>query len=112
MEVTKAYLRYTEHPPDAERGWDLPPAIFTPVRRDANGTFIALSEERMYSSTLLADLATPDFSMPYNVIMFTCSLIAFVFGTIHNALTRKLVVVPLTKDEKSTEEKPPKVGED
>ncbi|PPQ66086.1 hypothetical protein CVT24_000200 [Panaeolus cyanescens] len=104
MEVTKAFLRYTEHPPDAERGWDLPPAIFTPVRFD-NDTVVPLSDERMYSSVLLADLATPDFSMPYNVIMFTCSLIAFVFGTIHNALTRKLVVVPLTDDKAKENEK-------
>ncbi|KAJ2933429.1 hypothetical protein H1R20_g3680, partial [Candolleomyces eurysporus] len=82
MDVTKAFLRYTEHPPDAQRGWDLPPAIIYP-----------LDQPRMYTPTLLVDLATPDFSMPYNVIIFTCTLVAFIFGSIFNLLTRKFVVV-------------------
>jgi len=93
MDVTKAFLRYTEHPPDAQRGWDLPPAILTPVDLFKNGSVVSKRNERIYTSTLLVDLATPDFSMPYNVIIFTCSLIAFIFGTIFNLLTRKLVVV-------------------
>ena len=89
MDVTKAFLRYTEHPPDAQRGWDLPPAIITPVRLIDNGSL----DGRIYTSALLVDLATPDFSMPYNVIIFTCSLIAFIFGSVFNLLTRKFVVV-------------------
>jgi phosphatidylinositol glycan class T len=47
----------------------------------------------IYTSALLVDLATPDFGMPYNVIIFTCSLIAFIFGSVFNLLTRKSVVV-------------------
>jgi len=94
MDVTKAFLRYTEHPPDAQRGWDLPPAIITPVRLIDNGSESILPlDGRIYTSALLVDLATPDFSMPYNVIIFTCSLIAFIFGSIFNLLTRKFVVV-------------------
>ncbi|KAJ7619534.1 Gpi16 subunit GPI transamidase component [Roridomyces roridus] len=82
MDVTKAFLRYTEHPPDAQRGWDLPPAVLVPH-----------GGKRMYTPTLLLDLATPDFSMPYNVIIFSCSLVAFIFGSVFNLLTRKFVVV-------------------
>lgn len=88
MDVTKAFLRYTEHPPDAQRGWDLPPAIIYPLGLDSQPS-------RMYTPTLLVDLATPDFSMPYNVIIFTCTLVAFIFGNIFNFLTRKFVVVSL-----------------
>ncbi|KDR77599.1 hypothetical protein GALMADRAFT_138681 [Galerina marginata CBS 339.88] len=95
MDVTKAFLRYTEHPPDAQRGWDLPPAIFTPVELVNNGSAFSVKDGRIYTSTLLVDLATPDFSMPYNVIIFTCSVIAFIFGTIFNLLTRRFVVVHL-----------------
>lgn len=91
MDVTKAFLRYTEHQPDAQRGWDLPAAVFTP--RDTNKDLAV--DGRIYTSTLLVDLATPDFSMPYNVIIFTCSLIAFIFGSIFNVLTRKFVVVAI-----------------
>jgi len=102
MDVTKAFLRYTEHPPDAQRGWDLPPAIFTPVELVANGSGVILKKEgRMYTSTLLVDLATPDFSMPYNVIIFTCSVIAFIFGNIFNLLTRRFVIIHI--DEKKTQ---------
>ncbi|KAG7097205.1 hypothetical protein E1B28_004576 [Marasmius oreades] len=86
VDVTKAFLRYTEHPPDAQRGWDLPPAVFVPSTD---------SLRRMYAPALLVDLATPDFSMPYNVIIFTCSVVAFIFGSTFNLLTRKFVVVHL-----------------
>ncbi|KAL0574317.1 Subunit of the glycosylphosphatidylinositol transamidase complex-like protein [Marasmius crinis-equi] len=88
VDVTKAFLRYTEHPPDAQRGWDLPPAVFVPLS-DPD------SPRRIYSPALLVDLATPDFSMPYNVIIFTCSVVAFIFGSTFNLLTRKFVVVQL-----------------
>ncbi|TFK38924.1 GPI transamidase component PIG-T [Crucibulum laeve] len=94
MDVTKAFLRYTEHPPDAQRGWDLPPAVFTPIHggQSQNAT-AGLPSERIYTPALLVDLATPDFSMPYNVIIFSCSLMAFLFGSIFNLLTRRFVVV-------------------
>ncbi|KAI0318244.1 hypothetical protein OF83DRAFT_45170 [Amylostereum chailletii] len=31
MDARKPFLRYTEHPPDAQRDWDLPPAVFVPL---------------------------------------------------------------------------------
>jgi phosphatidylinositol glycan class T len=94
MDVTKSFLRYTEHPPDAQRGWDLPPATLTLLNiGNDNSTVHHRSNGRIYTPTLLVDMATPDFSMPYNVIIFTCSLIAFIFGSVFNLLTRKFVVV-------------------
>lgn len=97
MEVAKMFLRYTEHPPDAQRGWDLPPAIFSISDPFHSEDSVYPSERRrIYSSLLLVDLATPDFSMPYNVIIFTCSLIAFIFGTVFNLLTRKFVLVKVS----------------
>lgn len=101
MDVAKAFLRYTEHPPDAQRGWDLPPAILVPVNVSApqgqagvsGASAFAPTGPRVYTSTLLVDLATPDFSMPYNVIIFTCTLVAGIFGTVFNTLTRRWVIV-------------------
>ncbi|KIK70817.1 hypothetical protein GYMLUDRAFT_32877 [Collybiopsis luxurians FD-317 M1] len=93
IDVTKAFLRYTEHPPDAQRGWDLPPAVFTPLSQSRNESTNHIG--RFYTPSLLVDLATPDFSMPYNVIIFTCSVVAFIFGSVFNVLTRKFVVVRL-----------------
>ena len=45
----------------------------------------------MYSETLLMNLPVPDFSMPYNVICLTCTVIAIAFGSLHNFTTRKFV---------------------
>jgi phosphatidylinositol glycan class T len=98
IDVTKSFLRYTEHPPDAQRGWDLPPAVLLPLGNAVADWPRDRGPKRFYSSALLVDLATPDFSMPYNVIIFSCSLIAFIFGSIFNLLTRKFVVVSLHKE--------------
>lgn len=109
IDVTKAFLRYTEHPPDAQRGWDLPPAVFIPLDTSpldaGNETLAAYPRgKRIYSSPMLVDLATPDFSMPYNVIIFSCSLIAFLFGTIFNLLTRKWVVLKVDGEKEKEKE--------
>ena len=109
MDVIKPFLRYTEHPPDAQRGWDLPPAVLIPLAFDGqldpnarlNGTTYSAIDglnRRIYTPTLLVDLATPDFSMPYNVIIMSCTLIALIFGSVFNLLTRKFALVSLTAD--------------
>lgn len=100
LEVTKAFLRYTEHPPDAQRGWDLPPAVFVPIGTGEGGSD---GVERIYTPILLVDLATPDFSMPYNVIIMSSTLITFIFGSVFNLLTRKFIVVKVESDEKTGE---------
>ncbi|KAF8223922.1 Gpi16 subunit, GPI transamidase component [Tricholoma matsutake] len=98
MDVTKSFLRYTEHPPDAQRGWDLPPAVISPLGQNGTGPAGPITIGRIYTPALLVDLATPDFSMPYNVIIFTCSLVAFIFGSVFNLLTRKFVIVRVNTD--------------
>ncbi|CCL99760.1 uncharacterized protein FIBRA_01782 [Fibroporia radiculosa] len=108
LDVSKPFLRYTEHPPDAQRGWDLPPAIFVPFSFenisqedwDPRNTAWTLLERptRIYTPVLLVDPATPDFSMPYNVIILSCTLIALIFGSVFNYLTRTFVVVHVGED--------------
>lgn len=100
MDVTKAFLRYTEHPPDAQRGWDLPPAVFVPIKTNGNERE---GMGRIYTPILLVDLATPDFSMPYNVIIMSSTLITFIFGSIFNLLTRKFIMVEVEGGEKAGE---------
>lgn len=90
LNLEKASIAYTEHPPDASRGWDLPPAVFT-LLDDMDGQV----GHRIYTTTLLGDLPTPDFSMPYNVIIMTSTVIALVFGSIFNMLTREFVWVKI-----------------
>ncbi|KAJ6265020.1 hypothetical protein Dda_1175 [Drechslerella dactyloides] len=89
----KAVLRYTEYPPDANRGFDVASAIITipPHRRRSDGKFVPATSIR--TTSLLLSLPTPDFSMPYNVIIFTSTIMALAFGSIFNLLVRRFVAV-------------------
>lgn len=78
----KAILRYTEYPPDANRGFDIAPAVIT------IGDVVAIR-----TTSLLLPLPTPDFSMPYNVIILTSTVMALSFGFIYNLLIRRFVAV-------------------
>lgn len=84
----KAILRYTEYPPDANRGFDIPPAIVRvlPAKEGEQGSYLR-------TTSLLLPLPTPDFSMPYNVIILTSTVIALGFGSIFNLLVRRFVLV-------------------
>lgn len=80
----KSILRYTEYPPDANRGFDVAGAVIT-----------TLSPRRLNlrTTSLLLYLPTPDFSMPYNVIIFTSTATALAFGGLYNILVRRFVGV-------------------
>ena len=94
----KAILRYTEYPPDANRGFDVAPAVIRLLPqnhslshskggrsiKDTDPTYIR-------TTTLLLPLPTPDFSMPYNVIILTSTVMALAFGSIFNFLVRRFV---------------------
>ncbi|WPG98569.1 Hypothetical protein R9X50_00136100 [Acrodontium crateriforme] len=87
-EFEKAILRYTEYPPDANRGFDVPAAV---VRVIANTTE-ADQDAYLRTTSLLLPLPTPDFSMPYNVIILTSTVIALGFGSIFNLLVRRFAL--------------------
>jgi Gpi16 subunit, GPI transamidase component len=50
---------------------------------------VTCGNHSFYSSGALLDLPQPDFSMPFNVITLTCTLVAFFVGTAINVLIRK-----------------------
>ncbi|KAL4885667.1 GPI transamidase component PIG-T [Aspergillus karnatakaensis] len=81
----KAILRYTEYPPDANRGFNVAPAVIK-VTGSQSGKPIYIR-----TTSLLLPLPTPDFSMPYNVIILTSTVIALAFGSIFNLLVRRFV---------------------
>ena len=85
----KAILRYTEYPPDANRGFDVAPAVIRllPSAEDAGQS----TNVYLRTTSLLLPLPTPDFSMPYNVIILTSTVMALGFGSIFNLLVRRLV---------------------
>ncbi|CAG8451990.1 8749_t:CDS:10 [Cetraspora pellucida] len=121
----KVFLKYTEHPPDANRGFDIGSGIIstrviddnflsfdTEIMNNSNSTNILLTTKkslaeyiyfpiRIYTETLLVSLPTPDFSMPYNVITLTCTVIALFFGSMFNLLTRSFVAFVDIEKEKA-----------
>ena len=94
----KAILRYTEYPPDANRGFIVAPAVVRILDKvDASGNAKAIY---LRTTSLLLALPTPDFSMPYNVIILTSTVMALAFGSIFNILIRRFVAfdeVPANK---------------
>lgn len=81
----KSILRYTEYPPDANRGFIIAPAVIKVLDQP--------QDVYVRTTSLLLALPTPDFSMPYNVIILTSTVIALAFGSIFNVLVRRFVLV-------------------
>ena len=65
------------------------PAVITVVDVQDNTKVIYTTR----TTSLLLYLPTPDFSMPYNVIILTSTVIALAVGNVFNLLTRRFVVV-------------------
>lgn len=78
----KSILRYTEYPPDANRGFDVAAAVITTLRP---------RKMSLRTTGSLLYLPTPDFSMPYNVIILTSTAVALSFGGLYNILVRRMV---------------------
>ena len=116
IEFEKSILKWLEYPPDANKGFYVNSALittllpeksnFTGITRMASTYAETFSQEdfqsqvvvvQLYTESLLVNLPTPDFSMPYNVICLTCFVLALAFGTLHNITTKTLTLVE-TKD--------------
>ncbi|KAL0077386.1 GPI transamidase GPI16 [Phycomyces blakesleeanus] len=97
VDFEKVFLKYTEHRPDANRGFDVgndndSDYSSTSANTSASNS-MSSSSMRIYTDTLLVSLPTPDFSMPYNVITLTCTVIALFFGSLFNLLIRSFYMV-------------------
>jgi len=89
--VEKGHLKWDEYPPDANHGFYLPAARFeVNLTNEINTDIPSTKIQNYYSRILLINLSTPDFSMPYNVICLTCTVVALAFGPIHNITTKRL----------------------
>lgn len=88
VEVTLDYepvlLPFQQFPADPNRGMELPPSRFT-----FESDCLSLESMQLYSSPVLLMPPVPDMSMPFNVISLTCTLYAFVIGSLANLLVRK-----------------------
>lgn len=78
----KSLLLIAEYPPDANHGFSVEPGmvrVFEPL------------DYQVRTSPDLLTLPTPDFSMPYNVIIFTATVMSLTFGTVFNLLFKRTV---------------------
>jgi GPI-anchor transamidase subunit T len=86
------FLQFEKFPPDANRGFDIPSAVIQ-VRQVESGNREGGDETKhwntVYTSGLMIEMPYPDFSMPYNVVTLTSTLMAFIGGTILNMLRRR-----------------------
>lgn len=100
---TKLMLKYTEHRPDAERGREISSGVLTlldlvgEADSDSSPDVLKSDRTRIYTPRLLLDVPTPDFSMPYNVIIMSSTVMAVFFGMMHGSLTRRWGWVQLPK---------------
>lgn len=95
VDIDRAYLRYTDYPPDSARGFDVPSGV---ILSNRNGV-----HKRIYTTSTLLDMPEPDFSMPYNVIILTCTVIALFFGSVFNMMTRTWMLVDMRETPKKVE---------
>ncbi|XP_053309151.1 GPI transamidase component PIG-T [Spea bombifrons] len=110
IEFERALLKWTEYPPDPNHGFYISPSVlsvlipgtasvksdeleesplFTTIFPSSDGSSYFM---RLYTEPLLVNLPTPDFSMPYNVICLTCTVVAVGYGSFYNLLTRTFQV--------------------
>ncbi|KAF5917493.1 hypothetical protein HPG69_017385 [Diceros bicornis minor] len=106
IQFERALLKWTEYTPDPNHGFYVSPSVLSalvpsmvaskPVDWEESPLFNTLfpgSDSssyfvRLYTEPLLVNLPTPDFSMPYNVICLTCTVVAVCYGSFYNLLTR------------------------
>ena len=96
VDFDKGFLRAHEFPPDANRGFDLPPARldFFSVKVDEGRGMEAARESRarpeaVYMNGLLLLLPTPDFSMSYNAAAMMGSAISALLLTAMRSMTSR-----------------------
>ncbi|XP_038864302.1 GPI transamidase component PIG-T-like [Salvelinus namaycush] len=110
VQFERALLKWMEYTPDPNHGFYVGSSVISAlvpsvVAMDTNSTqerplfssFFPCKEEssyfmRVYTEPLLVNLPTPDFSMPYNVICLTCTVVAVGYGSLYNLLTRTFQV--------------------
>ncbi|TKR65001.1 hypothetical protein L596_025465 [Steinernema carpocapsae] len=95
VDYETAFMRAQEFHPDANYGNYIPGAVvsFKAEEEDLLANVITptwIPKERIlvYGETLLIQLPTPDFSMPFNVLCLVSTVISIFYGPIHGLTTK------------------------
>ena len=102
LDYDPAFLTFEEFPGDPNRGMEVTPSIVTFKCIDEalddfasnknyfqTGPTDSGNYQQMYSNTLLILPPVPDMSMPFNVTSLTCSIFAYVVGSMIALLVKK-----------------------
>lgn len=93
IDFDEAYLPFQKFPADPNRGVDIFPsqATFTPLLSSPSLETLNSPPPSvtLYSPSLVILPPVPDMSMPFNVISLSCTLWAFVLGSLLNTLVRR-----------------------
>jgi phosphatidylinositol glycan class T len=81
------FLPFESFPGDPNRGLEWPP--LTVVVRPMNCPQISSNTIALVSNSLLFMAPLPDMSMPFNVLSLTCTLYAFIIGSLMNHIVRR-----------------------
>eukprot|EP00162_Nutomonas_longa_P008709 comp18739_c0_seq1/m.34053 comp18739_c0_seq1/g.34053 ORF comp18739_c0_seq1/g.34053 comp18739_c0_seq1/m.34053 type:complete len:216 (+) comp18739_c0_seq1:746-1393(+) len=74
----RLFLPWTMYPPDPHKEHDVGVSLFL------------FSSSIIFSNPIAVPLPLPDFSMPYNVMILTCTVYAMMFGSTLNVLLRNV----------------------
>jgi hypothetical protein len=89
LDYQPAFLSLDDFPGDPNRGRELPPAVVTvvcPSKIESTNTYTSYT---VYSNPLLILPPVPDMSMPFNVLSLTCSMYAYIVGSIITLAIKK-----------------------
>lgn len=113
VDYESAYLWYTEYRSDAHRGFEIPGATLILLAPSPSNSSAGEVEEvpielrkhqyRIHTPSTLLSIPTPDFSMPYNVIILTSTAMALFFGSVMNVFVRSWLVVDLDGEDEEEE---------
>jgi len=98
IDFQKKFLSIYDFPADANRGFDIPAAVLAPLYDHWEVSSFQTDRERcygekdsapIYSQTSILRMPMPDFSMPYNVVALSCTVLSvFVASTLGTLLRR------------------------
>jgi hypothetical protein len=92
LDYNPAFSSFENIPGDANRGVELPPVqVYFVSSACSNSNFYSnsTSSAQLYSQSVLVLTPLPDMSMPFNVLSLTCTLFAFIVGSLINVLVRR-----------------------
>jgi hypothetical protein len=90
LDYEPAFLSIDAFPGDANRGFEIPPVRARFLVDPACTADSAIPPVTLHSTALLVLAPLPDMSMPFNVLSLTCTLYAFVVGSMINMLIKKV----------------------